>query len=228
MQCESFQTQWKEDIRRANDLENYFMKQFYYEPYFHDRYIMIEDKPTQLKGIDVIIDNRKIDNKCSFAFFTNCDHSKTYMVECYGGKDPWFTSLDKETEEFFFMIISKWCGPVNGKGNAIIKKEWSGIQFCSRITELFVIREKVSDLDNYMKCLLNMKETNDWKDALYAVGYYVYNTGERVNFNNGIYMIKSKTAEGAAVLVIPFHEHQKIATEMFYINRRKGVYNAKF
>ena len=220
---------WQTDLRRDNDFMDFFFTPYFLELCHKGQYEVVHDIERQKQGIDVIIDDRKIDNKFSVSFATNNRHFPTFMYEVHQGYREGWLLQDNKTDEYWLMTASEWCGPVDGNGNAIVTDDDTGIRFTSKINEIFVMVEEKKAVQQYMRNFFRTEYDEDWQTILNLLGKHVFDTGKTIFFNHGVKLVKCySTKEQAAVLVVPFREHLKIQKQMFYINRRKGVYDAKF
>lgn len=157
-------TTYEEDLRKTKVVEQFLDRYFY-----QGKQQRITNRKQQLAGIDVIFDNKKIDEKAAINYIINQLETYSFELEFtdkYGiVRDGWLVDSKKENTHYLLVYIT---------GNPKLEK----IEDIKQINYILIRKDKIRELMNNIKLKKKLKYFKH-KEATIGLSqdliYYTYN-----------------------------------------------------
>lgn len=220
---------WNKDLIIENSIRGYYTCPLFWSKR-NTSYEVINDEERQRAGIDIICNNKNIDEKCSTYSFVNLPEPPSWLCEIGVPKKnnrneltPGWSMQDNLTDYLFLMTISNYIGPtkfISGKMGSQIIMPNNLYTVPIMINELYCILEKKNVAIEFIcnKC-------NITKNDLWNIICDMHQNGKSIYWlSNDIKITKVfSNDEQSYIIPLKLCYHKQIADKIFKINRWKGV-----
>lgn len=161
-------TTYEEDLRKTKVVEQFLDRYFY-----QGKQQRITNRKQQLAGIDVIFDNKKIDEKAAINYIINQLETYSFELEFtdkYGiVRDGWLLDSKKENTHYLLVYIT---------GNPKLEK----IEDIKQINYILIRKDKIRELMNNIKLKKKLKYFKHKEATIGLSQYLIYYTHNNVKY----------------------------------------------